>query len=276
MKRLFTLVLTYMAVFISCKKATELKYGSDDNIYFDLVDAAGIRVDSIVYSFALFPQLAADTIMLPLRISGNRLQTERTFRIRVVDSVTTAEPNLHYKPLEDVYRMPAGEGFVAVPVVIFNTDTGLASKMVRIKFQLESTQDLQADLKKRDTFRLMFSNRLEKPVWWDTWSGELGPYSRVKHELFIRTSGTTELPPTASDATSTPRVLFYTRRFRSFLNDPLQWVADNTEEGYTMEPGGSGVYYFYSRSNPAKKYLLKLNSSDNRYYFIDENGNRII
>jgi hypothetical protein len=276
MKHLFTLGLLYMTVFSSCKKVTELKYGSDDNIYFDLVDRTGARVDSIVYSFALFPGLAADTILLPLRISGIRAASERTFRIRVVDSATTAQPNLHYKPLEDAYKAPAGQGTVMVPVIIFNTDTALAGKMVRIKFQLESTADLQAEFKKLDTFRIMFSNRLEKPVWWDVWSGELGPYSRVKHELFIRTSGTTELPPTASDATSTPRVLFYTRRFRSFLNDPRQWVADNPEEGYTLEPAGSGAYNFYSVTNPAKKYLLKLNPSDNRYYFTDENGNRII
>lgn len=276
MKRLITFGLLFMAVLSSCKKATELQYASDDNIYFDLTDRTGARVDSIVYSFALFPELASDTILLPLRISGNRIANERSFRIRVVDSATTAEPNLHYKPLEEEYKVPAGKGIVHVPVIIFNTDTALAGKMVRIKFQLESTTDLHAEFKKLDTFRLMFSNRLEKPVWWDVWSGELGPYSRVKHELFIRASGTTELPATNSDATTTPKVLYYTRRFRSFLNDPLQWVQDNPQEGYTLEPAGTGKYYFYSITNPAKKYLLTLNAADNRYYFTDENGNRIV
>lgn len=276
MKRIVTLGLLYMTVLISCKKATELKYGSDDNIYFDLRDRYGVHMDSLVYSFALFPELASDTIMLPLRISGNRVSAERTFRVRVVDSATTAVVGLHYKPLENEYKVPAGTGIVNVPVIIFNTDTELANKMVRIKLQLEGTAGLHVDFKHWDTLHLLFSNRLEKPIWWDTWAGELGPYSRVKHELFIRTSGTTELPPTASDATTTPRVLFYTRRFRSFLNDPLQWVHDNPDEGYALDPEGSEAYYFYSITNPAMKYLLKLNPSDNKYYFTDENGNRII
>jgi len=276
MKRLITFGLLYMAVLSSCKKATELQYASDDNIYFDLTDRNGARVDSIVYSFALFPELASDTVLLPLRVSGIRAEAERTFRIRVVDSVSTAVPKLHYKPLEDVYKLPAGQGIIKVPVIIYNTDTNLANKMVRIKFQLESTADLHAEFKKLDTLRLLFSNRLEKPVWWDTWSGELGPYSRVKHELFIRTSGTTELPATNSDATTTPKVLYYTRRFRSFLNDPVGWVQDNPQEGYTVEPAGAGAYYFYSVTNPGKKYLMTLNAADNRYYFTDENGNRIV
>lgn len=277
MKQIVTLTLLYIAVCSSCKKATELTYGSEDNIYFNLIDGrTQAHLDSIVYSFALFPEKAQDTILLPLTISGNRAGTDRKFRISIVKGSTTAEEGLHYKPLEEFYTVPAGAGNARVPVIIFNEDTALANKTVRITFQLESTPDLKANLKHWDTLRVMFSNRLEKPVWWDVWFGELGPYSRVKHELFIRTSGTAELPPTASDATTTPRVLYYTRRFRSFLADPIQWVQDNPAEGYTVEPAGTGAYNFYSITNPEKKYLLKLNPSDNRYYFTDENGNRIV
>jgi len=266
-----------MLVMCSCKKAEELQYAAEDNVYFDLIEPqTSIRVDSIVYSFALFPEKAADTVYLPVKLSGNRAAVDRTFRISVVDSATTATEGLHYQPMKDSYSLPAGAGSVQVPVVLYNTDTALMNKTVRIKFLLEGTADLQADYKHWDTVRVIFSNRLEKPVWWDTWIGELGPYSRVKHELFIRTSGTTELPPTTSDATTTPRVLYYTRRFRSFLNDPLLWVQDYPGEGYTVEPAGSNAYYFYSITNPQKKYRMELNPADNKYYFTDENGNRIV
>lgn len=266
-----------MLVISSCKKAEELRYATEDNVYFDLVEPqTGIRVDSIVYSFALFPEKATDTVYLPVKLSGNRTGQERTFRISVVDSATTATAGLHYQPLKDRYSMSAGEGRVLVPVVLLNTDPALANKTVRIKFLLEGDADLHTDYRHWDTLRVIFSNRLEKPVWWDAWIGELGPYSRVKHELFIRTSGTTELPPTTSDATTTPRVLYYTRRFRSFLNDPLQWVQDYPDEGYTVEPDGSNAYYFYSITNPEKKYRMELNPADNKYYFTDENGNRIV
>jgi hypothetical protein len=56
----------------------------------------------------------------------------------------------------------------------------------------------------------------------------------VKHELFIRVSGTTELPATNSDATTTPRVLYYTRRLKAFLSDPVLWVQNNPAAGYTV------------------------------------------
>jgi len=266
------------SILYSCKKVEEVRYQAADNIYFNLITdtAKQIRADSILYSFALFPEKASDTVYLPVRISGSRVKTDRKFRLEVVDSATTAVAGLHYQPLEESYTIPADSGTARVPVILLNTDTALANKTVRIKFNLVATSDFQVDYKHWDTLHLIFSNRLEKPVWWDVWIGMLGAYSRIKYELFIRVSGTTELPPTNTDATVTPKVLYFTRRLQAFLADPMQWVKDNPDAGYTITKADDGNYYFYAIANPEKKYLLELNPADNRYYFRDENGNRIV
>ncbi|WP_188316226.1 DUF4843 domain-containing protein [Chitinophaga agrisoli] len=261
---------------VACKKATELTYASPDNVYFDYRNSKNERVDSVIYSFALYPELATDTIWLPVALSGNRVAADRKFAASIIDSATTAVAGLHYKKLETAYTLPGNTGYGWLPLVLFGTDPALTSKTVQIKLQLESTSELGALYKKLDTMKILFSNRLEKPIWWDAWIGELGQYSRVKHELFIRVSGTTELPPTNSDATTTPRVLFYTRRFKAFLADPIQWITDNPSAGYTIIPTTNGNYYFYSITNPDKKYLLEYSAAVNKYFFRDENGDFIV
>jgi len=277
MKHIIAIALL-CGILYSCKKVEEVRYQSTDNVYFNLITDTSkqTRSDSIVYSFALYPEKATDTVFLPVRISGSRIKTARQFKVAVVDSATTAVAGLHYKPLEDTYTMPADSGTTGVPVILLNTDPALANKTVRIKFKLVATADFKVDYTPWDSLRVIFSNRLEKPVWWNVWIGELGAYSRVKHELFIRVSGTTELPATNSDATTTPRVLYYTRRFKAFLSDPLLWVQNNPAAGYTLTPTANNNYFFYSITNPEKKYLLELNPADNRYYFRDEDGNRIV
>jgi hypothetical protein len=282
MKPIIAAIVLVAMMCYSCKKNKELIYQSaTDNVYFNFVNTDTVthtttRADSVVYSFALSPEKGTDTIFIPVSLSGNRINRDRSFRVAVVDSLTTAIASLHYKLLEDNYIMPADSGATLLPVVLLNTDPVLTDTTVRIQLELVSTSDLDAEFPKLNTFRIIFSNRLEKPVWWNAWISELGVYSRVKHELFIRVSGTTSLPASTSDATLTPRVLYYTRRFKAFLSNPLQWVLDNPDAGYTCVPAGNGNYYFYSITNPDKKYLLELNVADGKYYFRDEHDNRIV
>lgn len=277
MKKLFIFGLFGAVCLSACKKAVELTYQSPDNVYFDFTDPKDDkkRPDSISYSFALFPEKSSDTILLPVRIAGLRKSVDRKFKLTVIDSATTAVAGTHYKALEADYTIPADSGSVKVPIIIYSTDPALTAKSVRMKFRLVASADFAVTTVAFDTAKVIFSNRLEQPTWWNTWASELGGYSRVKHELFIRTAGTLDLPPTVNGEVI-PKVLYHTRRFRSFLNNPIAWVASNPQEGYTVEDIGGGNYNFYSIANPAKKYLLELNTADNRYYFRDENGNRIV
>lgn len=278
MKKLMMIALSGALLIAGCKKTVEQIYTSPDSVYFDFVpaDDDDPRIDSISFSFALFPGLSTDTVFLPVSITGTRMATNRKFKLAVVDSVSTAVPGLHYKALEADYTMPADSGSTLVPIILYASDPALTEKTVRVKFRLMPTTDFTVTTREYDSAKIIFSNRLEKPIWWDPWQGEVGAYSRVKHELFIRASGTTELPPTNTDGSVIPKVLYHTRRFRAFLQDPFKWVADNPAEGYAIEQDANGKYYFFSITNPEKKYELELNPADNRYYFKDENGNRIV
>lgn len=271
------LIIILFCLLSACKKEETPVYSTDDNIYLDFTPTVdNDKTDSIVYSFAYFPEKQEDTVYIPVRISGRRVSRDRRFILTTVDSTTSAVASLHYRPLEKEYIMSADSGLCLVPLILMNKDSVLKRMTFTIGLTLRSTGDFGVQFPLQNKGLVKVSNRLEKPLWWDVWIGELGAYSRVKHELFIRVSGTTELPPTQSDYMVTPKALYHTRRFRSFLQDPFRWVETYAEEGYVIVLQADNNYYFYSSSNPGNKYLLEKNSDDGKYYFKDENGNRII
>ena len=278
MKRL-TIITALLLIILchACKKAELVAYNTPDNVYFDFTpDDENDKSDSIVYSFAYNPEKDIDTVFIPVRVSGLRQKKDRKFSVGIVDTATTAIASLHYLPLEKEYTIPADSGIFRLPLIVLNKDTALKSKTVTISLELIPNGDFEVTFKELYTGFVKLSNRLEKPLWWDVWSDELGGYSRIKHELFIRTSGTTALPPDKSDFMTIPKALYFIRRFSSFLQDPFKWVSDNATAGYVITLEADGNYYFYSSSNPDNKYILVKNPADSKYYFIDEKGDRII
>jgi len=253
----------------ACSKADLVSYNTNDNIYFDL-DAAGNR-DSILYTFAYYPDKLQDTVWVPVRISGIRTDRDRSYKVIIIDSATTAIANTHYEPFRESYVLPAGTGTAALPVVLFNNDPELVNRSFAITIQLVNTEDFGADLKQIITARVVFSNKLEKPKWWEMWLG--GYYSQVKHQLFRLAATTEDLTMDGLDA---PKNLYYVNKLQALLNNPEVWVSSNPDKGYVLEARPDGNFDFYYTGTPEKKLLYRKNTSSGKFYFIDENGNEVI
>ncbi|WP_162996244.1 DUF4843 domain-containing protein [Mucilaginibacter celer] len=282
MKRNIFYVFVVVAALFGCKKDQLLTYGSKDNIYLNYKDKDKNQDTSILtYSFAYNPTLAQDTIWVPVIISGQISKSERKFTISVVDTATTAKAGLHYEALKPTYVMPADSGTVKIPVIIKNSDPDLANKSVKLTILVSGGQDFGSSLpvllRKRT---ILYSARLEQPSWWIFWMGNLGNYSRIKHQLFLISSGTVDLVNLSKpDAyLQIPRSLYYIDNVRTFVNDPFAWVARYPEKGYvlTKRANGSNDYDFYSSSSPDKKFYLKYYDLAGKYFFVDENGQQVI
>lgn len=282
MKRNIFYVLVVVAAFLGCKKDQLLTYGSRDNVYLNYKDKDGNQDTSVLtYSFAYNPTLAKDTIWVPVIIAGQRSKNERKFAISVVDTATTAKAGTHYEALKPFYIMPPDSGTIKVPVIIKNSDPELANKSVMLTIMVSGGEDfgslLPVSLRTRS---ILYSARLEQPAWWIYWMGNLGAYSRIKHQLFLISSGTTDLVDMSKpDAyLQIPRTLYYIDNVRTFINDPFAWVARYSEKGYvlTKRAGGSKDYDFYNSSSPDKKFYLKYYEQADRYFFVDENGQQVI
>jgi len=282
MKKNIIYILLLSMTFFACKKNEMLPYISYDNVYLLYLDDKGNQdTTTLSYSFAYRPGLAQDTIWVPIIVSGPRVSHSRQFVLTVVDSVTTAIKGIHYEPLKPFYTLPADSGTFKIPVVLKNTDDALATKSVRLGFSTISGGDFQANLPLAlRSKKVIFSSRLEKPSWWIYWESQLGEYGRIKHQLFLISSGTVDLVNSSKPNAylEIPRTLYYIENFRIFLKDPANWIARNPDKGYvlTKKTDGSNDYDFYSQSSPGKKYTLKYFALVNGYFFIDESGKQII
>lgn len=277
MKRYFIITMLASLLF-SCKKDDIKPYSlTKDNIYLNYANT-----DSLIYSFAYHPELEKDTIWVPVIISGKIIHQDRHFSLAVVDSATTAVSGRHYAPLKSSYILPADSGTVKIPVILLNTDTALANNSVNLTIRVSGGEDFASSLPvKIRTKRILYSNRLEEPAWWSSWAGSLGKYSRVKHQLFLISSGATDLVIANSYPDwymEIPRTLYYIANTRYFLQYPFQWVSEHPKSGYMLEKrnDNTGDYDFFSTSAPGKRFLLKYYASANKYVFIDENGDQVL
>lgn len=271
-----------MACCFACKKEMVPTYHQEDSVYFYYKDGKGQDVslnDTAMrhsyYSFAYDLAKVSDTLFLPVRVSGERVERDRFVKIGI-DTGTTALEGKHYEALADQYEIPAGEGMIMIPVILYNTDPALQNKTVSIHVKLEESSDFKLRLPQAITAQISFSSRLEQPSWWVYWQSDLGKYSRVKHQLFLISSGTVDMPNPSTDGGLIPKALYHIERYRTFLNNPIQWVAQNPDKGYVLSPREGGRDYdFYYEELPDRKFLLQYDAQVNAYIFVDENGNNI-
>lgn len=281
MKTKIYCIVLFSIFLLTCKKDEKMMYSSKDNIYLNYTNA-GEDSTTITYSFATSPGLARDTIWIPVAVSGKTSNHDRKFILSAVDNTTTAVRGFHFEKLQPYYTMPADSALIHVPVILMNIDTGLASKSVNLTVLVSGGEDFNSDLPTRIRSKsIQYSNRLEKPSWWMYWQGQLGPYSRVTHQLFLISSGTKDdlVNPTAPNAyLQIPRTLYYLDNTRIFVQDPFTWVTRYPEKGFVITPRNNGTkdYDFYSAASPEIKFHVKYYEQLDRYFFMNENGDQII
>jgi len=269
----YIIIILALLFLASCKKAEEMVFSNEANVYFDIYNG---DKDSLVRTFAYTPTKAQDTLYLPVRISGIRTGSSRTYKVRVESDSSTAVPGQHYEPLKNSYTMPANAGKAYIPVIMYNKDKMLEEKSVSIIIKLIASDDFGVNNPTMLRAKVVFSSKLEKPDWWDMW---LTNYSRTKHELFYITTGQTSLTTGSQGGLDAPKNLYYTGLLTIMMNNPFTWVTKNVAKGYVLEEvvaGNSDSYYFFNTGNPEKKTLLRKNAQTGKYYFIDENGKEVI
>jgi len=292
MKRIILLTLLVSAVMMGCKKEALITYtqpNSKDNIYLaykqniNNLSVADQIPDGVVYTFAYTPTLLRDTLWIPVQISGERVSHPRSFLLSVDAASSTAVSAVDYEPLKASYTMPADSGLIHIPLVLLNTDTNLVNNSVRLTLVVSGGTDFTSNLPLYlRSIHVDFSNRLEQPAWWPYW-GQLGSYSRVKHQLFLISSGTRDLVELNPRVDPNfyyyiPRCLYYINNVHEFLIDPFNWITQNPNAGYvlTKRTDNTGDYDFYNVSSPQKKFWLKYFPTVNKLIFIDEYGNQIL
>nr|WP_262903880.1 DUF4843 domain-containing protein [Sphingobacterium bovistauri] len=184
-------------------------FGSGIAIYKKAI-AAG--QDSMTVSFAVKNEdVLSDTIELPIRIVGHKVNFEREVSIGVVEDETTAISS-HYELLPTTIPADSYEGTLRVKV---NKTESLNTKEARIKLTLKDSEYFKVGPKEQSSYLIKLNNYLTRPASWN--DIRFGEYSQEKYKLIIRETG-------YSDFTSLhPEVLiFIVAKCRNYLTLYLQ------------------------------------------------------
>jgi len=204
---IFTIILC-CNLLISCQEDDALLYSDSARVQFS-------STDDYPFSFVWSDKSVTEAIVkLPIKVIGGPGDVPRKLRVSqiaeydvtyeydnkgyIVDSTITqkenpAESGVHYVPFNDA---KAQELLVVAPgnvtdsvAIIVKRDASLTTKKVRLRVQLEASEDFLPGESKYLARTVILSDMLEKPSSWGNYTNAyyyLGKYSVPKHELMIR------------------------------------------------------------------------------------------
>jgi len=184
-----SLILTMSMILISCKKE-EIKIYQDD---------AGVYFTTPTYSYSFTENVGATTklIYLPVKLSGNVKDYDRTFKIEAVnDAATTAQA--------DWYEIKQGElpknSFEGKVAVLLKRNVTIDTSVVNLKVKLVGSDNLDPLL--APNVVISWTAKIIQPVNWTPglrfYFGT--PFSTGWYLFMLNAAGVTSFPYTTSAA----------------------------------------------------------------------------
>ncbi|HWW40214.1 DUF4843 domain-containing protein [Pedobacter sp.] len=193
MKKILLYVLVSL-FFLSCKKKEIALYSGPANIYFststDPIQNWGL--DSLAVSFTLTKNLQDSLVKIPVRATGNVVNTDRPYTVRIASN-STAKEGLNYDFLQKDFKIPAGKLTDSIRILLHRS-ADLKVNSVSLFFQLEANQNFVTNIQNSISatgktisptkFRLYSSDILQMPLSWYPYY--LGDFSAEKFYLMLQ------------------------------------------------------------------------------------------
>lgn len=173
--------------------------GTDEDFYYN--DYARVRLvgpeiwtvgtDSLTFSFVSVPsETTEQTLLVDARIMGTAANRDRTARLAVDATRTTAPQALYSVPAEVL--IPADSTHARFPVVI-RRDASLRSATVRLRIEVVASDDFLPGVNEENHLTLIWSDKLTMPANWPDLEEFFGAYSDTKYRFMLENStpGTT-------------------------------------------------------------------------------------
>lgn len=208
-----SIIITALTIcFTACSREEDpVSFSAKPAVYFiySTYATTETNMDSISYTFLeKASTVEKDTIWLPVRISGDAMETERNYSIVAVNDKTNATVDVHYKLLN--YTIPGGS-FDARAGVVLLRDASLRTQEKVLTLRIQPTEDFPELMKEtmmadgryhsRNQIKIIFSDRLTKPANWETGLVNFfGAYSDVKFRFIAATLGRSTFPTSGTNA----------------------------------------------------------------------------
>ncbi len=175
-----SIVVLLILCLFGCKENDLIDYNTADSyVYFAYPNSNKKSVekftDSIYYSFAADEDLTLTekTIKIPIKIAGLPTSQNREYKYVISDSsdydaslVSISEPKIAGNAYEDTLRIKIKRSSI------------LSEKEMMIKLVMESNENFIKGHRFNQSIKLVFSDILVEPTWWNTWRRYFGTYHK--------------------------------------------------------------------------------------------------
>lgn len=174
------ILLSFLIGAYACSEDNLTGYNSNNYIYFK----KAVK-DSTIYSFAYDRNLTEAIVNLELGLVGNLSGVDQAFKIQFLENESSAKAGVHFTMPKDSYIVKANDTTGTLPIVVLNQS--LDNGDVIAVFELIESSDFKLGPKDHLKARLIITNQLNRPKWWDNWheGNGLGSYSKEKYQAFI-------------------------------------------------------------------------------------------
>lgn len=163
----------------SCDQNDYLQY--DENQAYVGFAYPSYGNDSIVYSFALHPNVEEDIVKVPMKLFGYAASQDREVGVEVIESESTAKEGVDF--VIEQKRMEAN-AYKDSLIVKIKKSAEVETKDLVVKLRLCGNDLFAAAPIDAETFRIILTSQLTEPTGWP-----FGDYSVIKHKFVIQTIG---------------------------------------------------------------------------------------
>ena len=135
---------------------------------FSFRGASGISFERASYRLAMgsLPYSVADTVIrIPLTAVGSASTSPRSYRLKVIDTVTTAKAGVHFQPFSTERILSAGATSDTLRINILRRNLNEDSLYV-LTVGISEKTELPPIIAELSKMQLVFDNRLDMPIWW--------------------------------------------------------------------------------------------------------------
>lgn len=176
-----------LQIITGCKTSDAELYSTGNALFFQNEE----REDTLNVSFAHYPDKNVITAEFRLALIGKILDQEKEYKVKVVDSLTTATPD-EYHLHKLIFR--AGEIEDLFKVDLIKSDR-MSTQEVKVVFEIEENENFRKGYFNKLTVQAVYHSIVRQPLWWGASIVRtyLGTFSQEKFEAFYRATGETSL-----------------------------------------------------------------------------------
>lgn len=193
-KILYSILMCTALVFCVGCSTDEIDY-FDNNEYLSFNEsvASGQTYPSISYTFTFKDaSVETDTINIPVSFAGRYMDKDAEFTFKVIDTLTTAKTDVHYRILNPEKQIIAAHKNTGSAKILLMRTADM--KTASYKLTLQLVENNKFKIGEVDKIQVSITDQLVKPDWWTStvYKHYLGSYSSKKLLLWLEFMGVTD------------------------------------------------------------------------------------